>query len=117
MEKKISKQKILKEMKVKDKVIKIIDEFALSEEAFRFLDASHQRSKYQQKFDKAFYNKAMNYINKLGDLLVLTNAEKMMHLWAYRNSIKSHKTTLKKIYKQILKAIDKYENKYENKNL
>ena len=111
------KEKILREMNVKDKVNKIIDDFALSEEAFRFQDASHQRTKYQQKFDKAFYNLAMNYVNKLGDLLILTNAEKMMHLWAYRNSIKSHETTLKKIYKQILEAIDKYEKKYENKNL
>ena len=112
MKKQISKEKILKEMKVKDKVTKIIDEFATCEETFRFLDMSHQRSKYQQKYDKAFYDKTMNTLNRLGDLLVLTNAERMMHLWAYRNSIKSHEETLKKLYNNILKAIKDYENKY-----
>ena len=40
------KEKIFREMKVKEKVEKILTEFSTSEETFRFLDVSHRRSEY-----------------------------------------------------------------------
>tara|TARA_R100001530_G_scaffold62078_1_gene44706 strand:- start:6818 stop:7153 length:336 start_codon:yes stop_codon:yes gene_type:complete len=105
------KKKVLKEMKVKEKVEKILTEFSTSEETFRFLDVSHRRSEYQQSFDKAFYKQTITCLNKLGDLLVLTNANRMFHLWAYKETVLSHETTIRNLYKTILKTIKDYENK------
>ena len=109
---KTKKQKVLEEAKVRKRVEEMLSDFETSEEVFKFLDVSHIRSEYQQKFDKAFYQLAVSYIEKLANLLVLTNAHQMFHLWAYRASVMDHENTLMKLYKQILKTIEDYETKH-----
>ena len=109
--KQTKKEKVRDEMMVRKKVESILTEFETSEEVFRFLDDSHKRSQYQQKFDRDFYKLSISYIEKLANLLVLTNANQMFHLWAYRQSIMDHKKGLMKLYKTILKTIKDYETK------
>ena len=109
--KQTKKEKVRDEMMVKKKVDAILTEYETSQEVFKFLDVSHRRSEYQQKFDRDFYKLTVSYIEKLANLLVLTNANQMFHLWAYRQSVMDHKKGLMELYQTILKTIKDYEIK------
>ena len=101
-----NKNRILDNAKVKDNAQKLIDDFQGSESAFRFVYESKKRSAYAQKIDKDFYDEVIRVLEKFSKYLILINANKMFHLWTYKNVIKSHHKSIEKLCDQVLKKLD-----------
>ena len=95
------KEKIKSEAMVSVKVEELMTEFETAEATFKFADLSSKRSKYNRDIDKAFYNHAKSYIEKLCKLLVLVNAGEMFHLHKYREALIKHKQDINKVYEMI----------------
>ena len=95
------KQKIIQQSKVSKIVKQILIDFETAEQTFRFADVSSNRSKYNRDIDKAFYNHAKSYLEKLCKLLVLVNAGEMYHLHMFKQDILKHKKEISSIYQKI----------------
>ena len=106
----MNKKRVLENAKVKDNIQKLINEFEGEEAVMRFVYESNKRSAYAKNIDRDFYKEVMKVLKKMSDYIVLLNANKMFHLWAYRSSIMSHETTIKKLCDQVIKRLDNAEN-------
>ena len=95
------KEKFIEQSKVSKIVSEILTDFETAEQTFRFADVSSNRSKYNRDIDKAFFNHAKNYVEKLCKLLVLVNAGEMYHLHMYKQDILKHKQDIENIYQKI----------------
>tara|TARA_R110002012_G_C11560200_1_gene603350 strand:- start:308 stop:625 length:318 start_codon:yes stop_codon:yes gene_type:complete len=99
--KNISKDKFKSEAQVSIKVSECLKEFETAHETFKFVDVSSKRSKFNRDIDEAFYKLAVKNIEKLAKLVVLINANEMMHLHHYRQTLIKHKKDIHNIYMKI----------------
>jgi len=102
----MNKKRILENAEVKNNLQKLIEDFEGEESVMRFIYESKKRSAYAQKIDREFYQQVIKVLKKMSDYLILINANKMFHLWSYKNVIKHHEKKIMDLCDGVIKKLE-----------
>jgi len=90
----MNKKRILENAEVKNNLQKLIEDFEGEESVMRFI------------YESEFYQQVIKVLKKMSDYLILINANKMFHLWSYKNVIKHHEKKIMDLCDGVIKKLE-----------